>query len=278
MRDHMESKKLPIVTIVVPVYRARASFPNALRSICMQTYGLMQLIIVDDGPNSVVDGDVFEMLSAYGNRFVDVTILHNEFNLGISKSLNHATGVAIGDIIFTLADDDEFYDESTIYDWTMEFITSGVDLITARRSVYDESMSILLHNEPSEKQMALLTEGKSQDVFEAISGFNFIFGPCTAKTKDLLVRIGGYPEKIHTIEDYAFILKYLRYSKTIHFYDRLVVKCRSGGVSSPKNINRAYFKESNYIFWHYIFPFAHHKLNALRKFHSWKRAVKLTKQ
>ena len=262
----------PKITIITSIYKRRETVKDTIKSVCSQTYPSIQYIIVDDGPQSV-DDEIADFIHSL-NDGIDVKIIRNDSNRGTSYSLNRAVGESEGEYIFNISDDDCFSDDNVIMDWVSEFIKTGADVITAKRAVYDITMTNMEGIEPSDSVAEKIKTMSCKELFDEMSGYNYIFGCVTAKRKSLFDKpYGRYNEKYRIIEDYSSNMILLRNNVTILFFDRVVINYRKGGISSAEQINKTYLKESDEIFRKEILPYVSSKLKAIRRYRKWKKDV-----
>lgn len=258
----------PRITIITPVYRKRGTIYDTIRSVCSQTYPSIQYIIVDDGPHSV-DDDIVEYVHSLNER-IDVRVIHNKKNKGTSYSLNKAIKKSRGKYIFNIADDDCFSNDGVIKEWVSEFIRTGAEVITAKRAVYDETMTNLECIEPSEPIIEKIRTLSNQELFDEMSGYNIIFGCVTAKKRTVFRKYGLYDKRYRIIEDYSSNMKLLRNGVKFVFFDHVVLNYRRGGISSANNIDMVYLDESDRLFQNEILPYVSCKEEAIRKYEDWK--------
>jgi glycosyltransferase involved in cell wall biosynthesis len=88
----------PLVSIVIPTYNRAAYLAEAIESVLSQSYQPLELIVVDDGST---DGT-----RAVLARYADRCRGESRANQGQSSVLNYAWGIARGDILGYLGDDD----------------------------------------------------------------------------------------------------------------------------------------------------------------------------
>lgn len=86
----------PLVSVIMGVHNERSEhLVMAIDSICTQTYKMIEFIIIDDYSNESCK----QILQEYEKKFDFIRVIHNDSNLGLTKSLNigirHATGVFI---------------------------------------------------------------------------------------------------------------------------------------------------------------------------------------
>lgn len=96
----------PLVSIIIPVYRAVETLPACLAQLKAQTYRPLQLVFIDDC--SPDDGLAYleserSSLEASG---IEVTILHHEVNRGVAVARNTGLDAARGEYIYSVDADD----------------------------------------------------------------------------------------------------------------------------------------------------------------------------
>lgn len=94
----MQSKK---VSIVIPVYNGEDYMREAIDSALAQTYGNIEVIVVNDGSTDKTD----EIAKSYGDKIVYI----KKENGGVSTALNLAIEEMTGDYFSWLSHDDRYY-------------------------------------------------------------------------------------------------------------------------------------------------------------------------
>lgn len=112
--------KQPLVSVLLSVFNGEQTLTQALNSIAAQTYRPLEIIAVDDASTD----NSWAVLSAWSkkNSQVSVTILRNDQNLGLTRSLMRALGTAHGQLIARLDADDW---------WAPDKLTKQVAYLTA---------------------------------------------------------------------------------------------------------------------------------------------------
>ena len=257
----------PEITVITTVYKNRNTLKDCIDSVCAQDYPYIEYIIVDDGPNSVVDEKVMGYIRQ-SNKDIKIKIIHNDKNMGVSYSLNRAFLNSTGTYIYNLADDDCFYDNHVLTDWTNQFIKSETQILTAKRATYSQDLTNELSIDPSNMLIESIINDSPEKLFEKMEGYNYVFGCVTAKHRKLFEKY-PYDSKYHIIEDYPIIMRMLRNGIKIEYYDRLVIKYRVGGSSYTPDINFKYLFEESIIFMKEIFPYSTNKIKAVAKYWKW---------
>lgn len=121
----------PLISVIVPVYKVEAYLGRCVDSLLAQTYGNLDIILVDDGSP---DGSG-AICDAYAARDPRVRVIHKE-NGGLSSARNAGIDVARGEYL-GFVDSDDWVDEHT-YEWLLEMaLEENVKLVCAGR--YDFS-------------------------------------------------------------------------------------------------------------------------------------------
>lgn len=92
--------KLPLVSIIMPVYNAESFLTESINSILKQTYTNFEFIIVDDCSTD----DSFEVIGSFKDK--RIIVFKNKKNSGISESLNLGIKNAKGKYIARMDADD----------------------------------------------------------------------------------------------------------------------------------------------------------------------------
>jgi len=92
----------PLVSIVLPVYNARQTLPQALASIRLQTFREWELIFIDDGSTN----DCMAGFKASDDR---IRVVQDGMNLGLAARLNQGIDLARGKYLARMDQDDVAY-------------------------------------------------------------------------------------------------------------------------------------------------------------------------
>jgi len=152
--------------------------------------------------------------------------------------------------------DDLLKDESVVTE-VVEYFNKHEDcmILTCKREVYDSTMSKCEKIMPSIKQVRFIKEKTPLQLFEILAESNFISGSCTVYTKKLFKAFGEFNEKYILLEDYPKYLYLTRNNVKIHYFDRIIIKYRLGGISTQKKINPILQKDFINVFYNEIKPF-----------------------
>jgi len=114
-------KEMPLISVIVPVYRVEKYLDRCLQSITEQTYRNLEIILVDDGsPDG--SGAICDAWAARDSR---IRVIHKE-NAGAGAARNTGLDVATGDIVSMIDSDD--YLEVHMYEHLLSLMQDGVDI------------------------------------------------------------------------------------------------------------------------------------------------------
>lgn len=114
-------KELPLISVILPVYRVEKYLDRCLRSIIEQTWRNLEIILVDDGsPDS--SGAICDAWAARDSR---IRVIHKE-NAGAGAARNTGLDAATGEIISMIDSDD--YLEIHMFEHLMSLMTETVDI------------------------------------------------------------------------------------------------------------------------------------------------------
>lgn len=179
----------PLVSVIIPAYRAERTLGAALSSVLTQTYARTEIVVCDDGSTDATAA----IASAYGDR---VRVISQD-NAGVAAARNTAMAAATGELYALLDADDLWlpdYLRHMVATWrdagadrrmvtaTAYFLTDAG--ISARRRVIHDAVPL-----PQQRMRAL--EGPF------VTGFALF-------PREMYVELGGFDVTLRTAEDYDF--------------------------------------------------------------------------
>lgn len=138
----------PTISVIVPVYNVEKYLPKCIDSIIDQTYGKLDIILVNDGSS---DGSS-QICDEYAKKDRRIRVIHKN-NGGLSSARNAGLDVANGQFIAFLDSDD--WIEPEMYEVLLNLsITYNADISScASRNVYLGDTSIPQNNEKEKPQV-----------------------------------------------------------------------------------------------------------------------------
>ena len=179
--------KMPTVSVIIPTYNRARYIGDSIRSVLLQTYADIEIIVVDDG--SIDDtAKVIEAIS-------DPRLFYlRQKNCGRSKARNHALSVARGKYI-TFLDSDDLYLPNKI-ELQVDYLIRhpGTGMVYTSAYCVDDVGELLPH-----KYEATV----SGLIYEQIAFFMpvTITLPTVMTYREVLEYVGGFDEQMHRFED-----------------------------------------------------------------------------
>lgn len=112
---------LPLISVIVPVYRVECYLDRCIQSITEQTYANLEILLVDDGSP---DGSG-EICDRWAEKDSRIRVIHKE-NAGAGAARNTALDMAKGEIIAFVDSDD--YLHPNLYSHLYGLMDDGVDI------------------------------------------------------------------------------------------------------------------------------------------------------
>jgi GT2 family glycosyltransferase len=233
-RRPLHDEGLPgVVSVIIPTFNRAKILPIAIDSVINQTYGLVEVIVVDDGST---DGTAELVASRYGN---DARVRYLEHpNEGVSAARNHGFRASGGEYVALLDSDDAWYPwklelqvaclrqvpEAGMI-WTeLEAVSPAGDVLHPRylavrysayralegRAVFERSLP-LASVAPRLKE--IVGDGRLfvGDIFSEMIMGSLVHTSTVLLRRERLVRVGGFDESLTGAgEDYDFHLRTCR--------------------------------------------------------------------
>lgn len=135
----MGINKMPLVSVILPVYNCQKTISEAIESVIEQTYTKWELIVCDDCSTDATYDILKQYKSKLGEKMV---LLQNKQNSRIAVTLNHCLEHIHGDYIARMDGDD--LSISTRFEKQVEFLmnNSKYDLVGSQMISFDDDGDI----------------------------------------------------------------------------------------------------------------------------------------
>ena len=120
------------VSVIIPAYNVEKYIAGCLESVCSQSYGQLQIIIVDDGSLD----NTSKVAQEYSKKDNRITVLSKE-NGGVSSARNLAMESATGDYFFFL-DSDDVLEKDAISILVTAMESTDCDWVSCQYSRHDD--------------------------------------------------------------------------------------------------------------------------------------------
>lgn len=206
----MESREL--VSVYLPTHNRRKLLQRAIESVLRQTYGHIELIVVNDASTD----DTKEYLDELASTESKIIAIHMEDPGGAPAARNRAIYSAKGHFITGLDDDDEFEPdriETFVSEWK-RFVETG------------EEFSCLFTNSIMTDELRPLTtvDRKDRVVYHDLFRHNFI-GNQVFCLRNNLVAIAGFDEGLKAWQDLETFMRLTRRFGQARFIPKATYVC-----------------------------------------------------
>jgi glycosyltransferase involved in cell wall biosynthesis len=205
----MDTPKLPLVSVVMPVFNSEKYLHDAISSILCQTYKNIELIIIDDASTDST-GKIIEEFKNKDKRIIHLT---NKVNLQISKSLNIAIMRSRGLYIARADGDDISYPDRIIRQVEYLQMHTDVGVIGGAMDIINEKGNIT-----GRREYAL----KDKQIRKNIYRYNPFSHPTIMLRKEILKKSGMYNPHYDFTEDYDLYFRIGKYAKFANLPQALI--------------------------------------------------------
>ncbi|MBI1920674.1 MAG: glycosyltransferase [Geobacter sp.] len=189
-----DSKHIPRVTVLMPVYNGERFLREAIDSILAQSFTDFELLIINDGSTDGSAG----IIESYGDP--RIRLVHNERNLGLVATLNRGIDLARGEYLARMDADDVSLPERLERQVTYLDAHPGVGVCAVRVALIGSEGEAR-----GEWDMDRQTTSW-QEIRACLPKSNCIAHPGVMARKDLLARYRYRAEQLHA-EDYDLWLR-----------------------------------------------------------------------
>ena len=216
----------PLISFVIPVYNVEKELlVECLESILNQTYSNIEICIADD---CSTNKETIEVLKEYEKSHQNINVVYRKENGHISVASNTALGIAKGEYI-AMMDDDDVIPPNAIYEM--------VKVLN-----HDKTIDMIYTDEDK-----INSEGKRCDPHfktdyapDTLLSVNY-FCHFTLLRTSILKKIGGWKKGYESAQDWDLFLRFVEKAHNIYHLPKLLYRWRmiEGSVSMGVN-NKKY--------------------------------------
>ncbi len=207
------------VTVICTCYNQQPFVEECLQSVVSQSYGDIQLIVID---NASTDGSGW-VIKAFMRDYPAIVYIPNAINIGLCAAFNKGLEKATGKYIIDLSADDVMTPDR-IEKQVEEFEKLPADyaVVFSNASYIDEkSTQIGFHYSLNKQKRAAIPTG---NIYKEILRRYFICTPTIMVRKSALFSLGGYDESL-SYEDFDFFIR-SAHSYKYHYIDEVLTRKR----------------------------------------------------
>ena len=228
----------PTVSVVIPAFNRAGTIRTAVESVLSQSYGDLELLVVDDGST---DGTM-AVLAGLGDA--RLRPLSNPRNMGVSAARNTGIRQARGSWIAFQDSDDEWMPQK-LERQMARIAALGPDCVGGYCGMMIVGSPLARPSEALPEryfpQAALgVREGH---ILDALLGTSLISTQTLVARRDLLVQVGGFDETLPALVDWDCVLRLARLGPFAFVDEPLVRQYFSDNSITRSREKRAYARE-----------------------------------
>ncbi|MBD5540934.1 MAG: glycosyltransferase [Lachnospiraceae bacterium] len=212
-----------LISVIIPTYNRVGLLGRSIQSVLSQTYTNLELIIIDDCSNDNT-GEFVKGLS-------DERICYhrNEHNMGLAGAKNVGASLAKGELLAFQDDDDEWLPDKLMR------------LMEVWKKESDEETGMIYHEMQEQGASTFIPsrdiplEWKSKEIFQHMLLYPMIGATASLIRKSCLDELGGFNEKLGSIEDYEFYLRMAKKYKILFVGEPLMII-----YDTPGSVNKRF--------------------------------------
>ena len=224
--NHEQFKYNPLISFIVPTYNvSRKYLSECLDSLLNQTYSNFEICIADD--NSTL-AETIETLKEYEKKDSRIKVVYRQENGMISKASNTAMGIAKGEFIVLVDNDDAIEKEALYYIVDVLNKDNSIDMI------YTDEDKIDFKGRYMEPHF------KADFSPETLMSVNYICHLCCLR-KSIVDEIGGFRSQYDGSQDYDLFLRFTEKTDRIYHIDKVLYHWRQTATSTAGYLgNKSY--------------------------------------
>lgn len=188
----------PLVSVIIPTYNRARLIGATLENLFQQTYGNIEIIVVDDGSTD----ETQTKLDSYGGRIRWVA----QRNAGPAAARNRGIAMAKGEII-AFQDSDDAWHPTKIERQVSLLQKAGQSVVCCVCNCIVQLPNRVVRSFEGAPLNFPIEEGVWLNVAEVLTTRFFLFNQAVAVRREVLGRIGGFDESLRLMEDLQLALR-----------------------------------------------------------------------
>jgi len=214
--------RLPVISLVVPVYNVPAQFLEAcVVSVIRQNYPFWELCLCNDASTDPATLDVLRRLQGVDPR---IKIRHVHANRGIAGASNLAVEMATGAFIAMLDNDDTLHPDALLAVARALFADGDIDVIYTDEDKIDEQGRLID------------TYYKPDWSPEHLESVMYVLHMLVVR-KRLFLEIGGFRDAYSGAQDYDLMLRLSRHTQRVHHIPQALYHWRAVAGSAASVVD-----------------------------------------
>ena len=221
------------ISIIVPIYKVEKYIRKCIESIINQTYGDLEIILVDDeSPDNC--GKICDEFAKKDTR---IKVIHKK-NGGVSDARNQGTKIATGDYIMYV-DGDDYIELSACEELTNIIEENNADIVCYNFRKIDEFGNILdnknIYSQRDTRKKVIMSYEEA--MIDNLYRKNIRYEAGSKIYSNKIAKKIEFPPNMLS-EDFATFYKFLTEAQKIVFYDRCLYNYvqRKGSTMTEKKV------------------------------------------
>ena len=218
----------PLISFIVPVYNvSRDLLKECLDSLLNQSYRNFEICLCDDHSSLT---ETIETLKEYESTYDNVHVVYRQENGMISQASNSALGIAEGEFI-ALVDNDDVVEKDALY-----YIVQALN--------HDKDLDLIYTDEDKIDYSGNYMEPHFKPDYspDTLMGLNYICHLCVIR-KEIVNQVGGFRKEYDGSQDYDLFLRVLDHTDRVYHVERVLYHWRQ----TPESTS-GYLGSKNYAY------------------------------
>lgn len=242
----LDIKSIPLFSVVILSYENHTMLFNTIRSVLIQDYPRIQLIISDDGSSNFDEVKIFAFYESLNclrpNPIEDFQMIHSATNTGTVKNLFRGYKLCKGEYVTQIAGDDQYHDKYALKNYALVLAEAAEDVCGVYGIAYRCNEKLVYENagEVIDANLAFELSSLSslQQYGRLCSYCHFPMG-ATAFLKEKLDRVPKITDRYIMLEDWPLFIRITRMGWRLIYFQEPILDYRLGGVSQSNEISSA---------------------------------------
>ncbi|MBQ6564374.1 MAG: glycosyltransferase [Clostridia bacterium] len=246
-----------LISFIIPIYRNFEGVYDTLKSVFLQDYPQIEIILSDDGsPNYEREiPRLREYAESHRTDAIQRIVYHHlPENQGTVRNANEAYHLAEGEYIKDLSPEDILVGSDALTKYVRFLENSGQLICFCRQEGITESGKVVKHLASSAEDYETLRQMSPVELQERLFARNCLPGPAWFAKKELFERYGYYLPVTRLIEDYPYWLHLCKEQVPIGFMDDVLIRYRLSN-SGKGHYSAAFLRDMYAIQKQCIFPY-----------------------
>lgn len=252
----------PLISVLVLCYKNRALLNGMLKSIAMQKYPNIQLIVSDDGSSDFYVDEVKKYIASLkADNIREIIVRKNKENIGTVRHIREALSLAKGEYIIFTAADDRFQNENVFTNYANLFeknkdkvwLVASCNILTPdyKRSIYIT---------PTKVDKPYFESGDAKLLFSRWSRRGMAIPCCMAFRRKAFDIVGGIDLEYNYLEDWPLVLKLLRNGYAPIYISEVSALHSAGGVTNSNarygiDVRKKFFDDKELVYQKEVKPY-----------------------